>query len=105
MALVNTIPKLLALIVAEDIIYLMEAHTLLPANHFGGRPGHTTAHLLVDKVKVAWWQRQVASALFLNIEGAFPNAVMDRLLHNLRKRRIPERYVAFIGSMLMGAAC
>ena len=102
MALVNTIVKLLTSIVAEDIIYLMEAHTLLPANHFGGQPGHTTAHLLVDKVKVAWWQRQVASALFLNIEGAFPNAVTDWLLHNLRKWRIPERYVAFIGSMLMG---
>ena len=59
-------------------------------------------HLLVDTVKAAWWRRQVVSALFLDIEGAFPNVATDQLLHNLRKWRIPERYVAFIGSMLMG---
>ena len=59
-------------------------------------------YLLVNTVKAAWQRRQVVSALFLDIEGAFPNAVTDRLLHNLRKQRIPERYVALIDSMLTG---
>ena len=40
-------------------------------------------HLLVNKVKNAWRNRRVASALFLDVEGAFPNAVTDRLLHNM----------------------
>jgi len=35
-------------------------------------------------------------------QGGILNAVMEQLLHNLRKQRIPERYVAFIESMLMG---
>jgi hypothetical protein len=34
------------------------------------------------------------------MEGAFPNAVTDRLLHNLRKRRIPRVYVDFIKQLL-----
>ena len=56
----------------------------------------------MDTVKAAWHRKQVVSALFLDIEGAFPNAVTEWLLHNLRKRRIPERYVVLISSMLTG---
>jgi len=104
-ALVNTTAKLLSSIVAEDISHLTEKHQLLPKNHFGGRPGRSTSdslHLLVDTVKAAWCRKQVASALFLDVEGAFPNAVTDRLLHNLRKRQVPEMYVIFISNMLTG---
>jgi len=104
-ALVNTIAKLLSSIIAEEVVHLTEKHLLLPVNHFGGRPGRTTTdslHLLVDTVKAAWRWMQVVSALFIDIEGAFPNSVTERLLHNLRKRRIPERYVGLIGNMLTG---
>ena len=103
--LVNTIAKLLSSIMAEDIVHLTEVHSLLPANHFGGRPGQATSdslRLLVDTVKAAWWRKQVISALILDIEGAFPNAVTVCLLHILRKHRIPERYVVFVNSMLTG---
>ena len=104
-ALVNTIAKLFSAIVAEDIIHLTETYQLLPAHHFGGRPGRTTTdslHLLVDTIKAAWRRKQVVSVLFLDIEGAFPNAVTERLLHNLRTRRIPETYVQLIYHMLTG---
>jgi ribonuclease HI len=103
-ALSNTMAKLLSAIIAEDITYLAEKHQLLPANHFGGRPGRTTTdsiHLLVDTIKAAWRRKQVASVLFLDVEGAFPNAVPERLLHNLRSRRVPEKYVIFVKNMLM----
>ena len=56
----------------------------------------------MDTVKAAWRRKQVVAALFLDIEGAFPNAVTERLLYNLRTRRIPEVYVAFIENMLTG---
>src|SRR6266481_2171460 len=91
-ALVNMMEKLLSSIIVEDITHLVEKHQLLPANHFGGCPGCNmtdSLHLLVDTIKAAWRRKQVVSALFLNIEGAFPNAVTARLLHNMRKRRIP----------------
>ena len=34
------------------------------------------------------------------MEGAFPNAVTDRLIHNLRRRRILMVYVAFVKQLL-----
>jgi len=61
---------------------------LLPANHFGGRPGRTTSdalHILVHKIKETWHAGKVAAVLFLDIEGAFLNAAPTRLVHNLRK--------------------
>lgn len=42
----------------------------------------------------------MASVLFPDVEGAFPNAVLDRLIHNLRRRRIPGIYVDFIRQIL-----
>ena len=104
-ALVNTITKLLSTIIAEDIMHLTEAHQLLLAHHFGSRPGRTTTdslHVLVNTVKAAWRHKQVVSALFLDIEGTFPNAIMECLLHNLRTRRILEMYVQLIQNMLTG---
>jgi hypothetical protein len=47
-------------------------------------------------------ERSVVSILFLDVEGAFPNAVTDRLIHNLKRRRIPEQYIRFIRQLLTG---
>lgn len=38
--------------------------------------------------------------LFLNIEGAFPNAVNKRLEHNLKTRRVSSKVVKFIHNLL-----
>ena len=103
--LLCTMAKVLTAIVAEDVSQLVEKHQLIPANHFGGRPGRTTTdalHYLVYKIKDAWRKGKVASLLFFHIEGAFPNAVTDRLIHNLQKHRIPEAYVNFIHQLLDG---
>ena len=77
-ALLNTMGKLLTAIISEQLTYYTERHSLLPPTHFGGRPGRTMTdalHTLIYKIKDAWRKRQVASVLFLDIEGAFPNAV------------------------------
>ena len=102
-ALLNTLCKVLTALMAELMTYYTETHQLLPALHFGGRPGRTTLdaiHLLVHKIKDAWRKRQVTAVLFLDIEGAFPNAVTSRLLHSMRKRRLPEKLITFAGLML-----
>jgi hypothetical protein len=49
----------------------------------------------------AWRHKHIVSVLFLDIEGAFRNAVTKRLLHNMRRRRIPEEYVKLVENMLM----
>jgi len=42
-ALLNTMWKVITAIIANHITYVTEKHQLLPANHFGGCPGRTTA--------------------------------------------------------------
>lgn len=104
-ALLNTMWKVLAAVVADQISYLSEKYQLIPAHHFGGRPGRTTTdavHLVAHKIKSSWRQGNVTSVLFLDVEGAFPNAVPARLEHNLRRRRIPRKYTDFIAGMLDG---
>jgi hypothetical protein len=102
-ALLSTMGKLLTAVVAERLTYILEKHQLLPHTHFGGRPGRSTTdslHLLEATVKNAWRSHKVASALFLDIEGAFPNAVTKRLIHNMRMRRIPGDIVSFTERVL-----
>jgi hypothetical protein len=87
-ALVSTSAKVLMAIVAEDIGWLAELHQLLQKTHFGGRPGRSTTdaiHYLVQRIKEAWRNGKVVSVLFLDMEGAFPNTVTDRLVYNLKK--------------------
>lgn len=102
-ALLNTTGKLLTAVVADQLTYVLEHHHLLPNTHFGGRPGRSTTdslHLLEETVKNAWRSHKVASVLFLDIEGAFPNAVTTRLIHNMRMRRIPREIVQFTERLL-----
>ena len=104
-ALLNTTAKILSALVAERTSYLLEAHNLLPNTHFGGRPGRSTTdslHLLETTVRHAWRQGNVVSALFLDIEGAFPNAVTDRLIHNMRMRRLPKAITTYTERLLRG---
>ena len=104
-ALISTMAKILTAIVAENLSRVVEQHQLLPKTHFGGRPGRSTAdavHYLVDKVCTAWRSNRVVSVLFLDVEGAFPNAVTSRLVHNLKRRRIPSAIVRFVKLLLIG---
>lgn len=87
-ALLNTMWKALAGVIAEQLTYYTEKYHLLPDHHFGGRPGRTTTdaiHLLTYRTKDAWRKKKVASVLFLDIEGAFPNAVPEKLVRNMRR--------------------
>lgn len=103
--LLDTIGKLLSALVAADLSYLAEKHGLLPKGQFGGRAGRNTTdamHMVELLIKDAWRNGKVAVALFLDVQGAFPNTVKDQLLHNLRERRIPKVYVKLIDRMLTG---
>jgi len=104
-ALLSTLSKVFTAIIAKNVMRMVEKGRLLPDNHYEGRPGRMTTdavHMLTDKIKKVWIKGKVVSILFLDVEGAFPNAVTDRLIHNLRKRRIPEAYVQVIWQILDG---
>ena len=53
----NTLGKVLESIIMELINYLTETHELLPAHHFGGRPGQTTEDMMLilsESIYTAW---------------------------------------------------
>ena len=94
--LLDMLGKLFSVLVAGDLSYLAEKHGLLPVTQFSSRPGRCTTdtmHLIVHKIKDAWRAKKVASILFLDIQAAFLNTVKDRLLHNMKSRRVPTTYI------------
>ncbi len=103
-ALLNTLVKVLEAVVASRITALSEEHGLLPPQHMGARPGRSTdtaLDMLVKQIHAAWQADDgVASSLSLDMTGTFNRVVPVRLLHNLRKRCIPQWLVDFISSFL-----
>jgi hypothetical protein len=57
-------------------------------------------HVVVHKVKDTWRTGKVASALFLDVQGAFPNTVKDQLIHNMKLRHVPLCYTKLAECMI-----
>jgi hypothetical protein len=105
-ALLNTIGKVMDAVVARRLSYLVETYHVLPPTHMGGRKHRSTEHALhavTAKIYEQWnngKDGQVASLLLLDVSGAFDNVSHQRLLHNLRKRKVDESTVRWIASFL-----
>ena len=103
--LLNSIAKILSSIVSEDLVHLAETHHLLPDNHFGGCSGRSTTDsvmLTIHWTFEKWRKGLVVSGLFLDISGAFSNAVIARVIHNMRQRQIPIEYTQWITRHMAG---
>ncbi len=104
-ALLNTIGKVLEAIMARRISDLAEDANLLPDEQYGARPGRSAEDALLDlkeQVSAIWERmpRAVISILSLDVSKAFDRVSHRRLLHNLSKRKIPERIVTWVSSFL-----
>ena len=104
-ALLNTLGKVLESLVAGRISALAERHSLLPDEQYGARPGRSTEDALLnlqETIQAEWTKtpRAVISILSLDVSKAFDRMSHERLLHNLRKRRIPELLVYWVKSFL-----
>ena len=87
-ALENTIGKILESVMADTLSYLTEKYELLPAQHYGGRPGRTAEDammILSENIHEAWKIGEIYSAVFMDVAGAFNNVHHERLIHNMRK--------------------
>src|SRR5271155_1576699 len=90
-------------IVAEMISYLTEDHELLSAHRFEGRPGRITEDAMIissETMQAIWKKLEIYFAVFMDVAGAFNNEHHDRLIHNLRKRRIRKYIAKWISSFL-----
>ena len=102
-ALENTLGKVMESIITEILSYLTETHELLPPQHYGGRPGRSAEDALMilsENIHQAWREKKIYTAIFMEIAGAFNNVHHERLIHNLRKRRIPQKLTSWIASFL-----
>ncbi len=102
-ALLNTLGKALEAIVADRLAYLADTYGLLPSRHTGGRKLASTdhaIHFLLQQIHHAWSEDKVASLLLLDVSGAYDNVSRERLLHNLRKRRVSPKIVGWVASFL-----
>lgn len=105
-ALLNTMGKLLERVMARKITQLAEAHGLLPESQMGARPGRsaeTALQIITESIHTIWGlpgPQQVATLLSLDISGAFDHVSHERLLHNLRKRKLPPVITRWVASFL-----
>ena len=58
--------------------------------------------LVTHKVKDAWRSGKVASALFLDVQGVFPNTVKEQLIHNMCMRCVPTCFINIVAASLTG---
>ncbi|EDN04471.1 predicted protein [Histoplasma mississippiense (nom. inval.)] len=101
--LLSTLGKALEAIIANRLAYIADVYRLLPSRHTGGRKLASTEHamhFLLQQIHQAWSEGKVASLLLLDVSGAYDNVSQQRLLHNLRKRRVSERIIGWIESFL-----
>jgi hypothetical protein len=57
---------------------------------------------VVHKIKGAWQCGKVAAALFLDIQGDFPNTIKEQLIHNMQMQRVPECFINIVLLSLTG---
>ena len=103
----NTLGKVLEALQGRRLSDLAEKYGLLPEEQMGARRNRSTEsalELLTDSVHMAWGTNgnNVASLLCLDIAGAFDKVSHARVLHNMRKKGIPERMVTWVESFLGG---
>jgi len=58
--------------------------------------------LVTHRIKEAWRSKKVTAALFLNVQGVFPNTVKEQLIHNMRMRHVPKCFTNLADRMLSG---
>ncbi|KAF4944619.1 hypothetical protein FSARC_14621, partial [Fusarium sarcochroum] len=98
-SLLSTLGKILEAVVADRISYAVEAHGLLPTNHFGARKRRSAEQALLlfqEQVYKAWRNRKVVSLVSFDVKGAYNGVFKDRLLQRLEARGIPKRLVKWI---------
>jgi hypothetical protein len=95
--------KVLESIVATRLRDLAENNGLLPESQYGARPNRSTETALfqiTERIKVIQQHNLIPSILALDVQKAFDNVSHPRLIHDLRKRRIPLKLTEWIKSFL-----
>ena len=102
-ALLNCMGKVLEKIMATRLSWLVEKHQLLYRDQVGGRPQRSAVDAvmaLVHHVESANRQNLVASALFMDVKGAFDHVSSRRLQVTMTELGLPTPLIAWVQSFL-----
>ncbi len=104
-ALLNTLSKILKFIIFEHLQNVVKAYDLISDIQMKAhkhRLINTTLQLITEKIHTVWSdiRRRVVSLLSLNEKNAFNNVTYDRLLHNMKKRRVFRLLLKFVKNFL-----
>ncbi|KAJ3562483.1 hypothetical protein NP233_g9541 [Leucocoprinus birnbaumii] len=101
--LLECMGKVLEKVVAKRLTYLVGRYSLISGAQFGGRANSSTvdaALTFIHDVHWAWSQSLVTSVLTFDMKGYFDFVNHNRLLAELKNRRIPLEYVKWTASFL-----
>ncbi len=84
---------------------LTKAHDLLPASQMSGRKSRsceTVLELLTEQIHTIWnmSKDKIATLLSMNVAEAYDHVSRERLLHNLKKRRISTWIVTWTDNFM-----
>ena len=102
-ALLNTIGKVLEIVLTKKVTKIAENNSLLPKCQIGNKKGrliNTALELLLEQVYTIWGLKKVASMLSLDIARAFDTVNHIRLLENFRAKGLPRQLIQMIRSFL-----
>ncbi len=103
--LLNTLEKVLKSVIARRISDLTKTYDLLPASQMSERKSRsceTVLKLLTKQIHTIWnmSKDKIATLLSMNVVEAYDHVSRERLLHNLKKRRISAWIVAWADSFM-----
>ena len=101
--LLECLSKVLERIIAKQLTFLAGKYDLVPTNQFGGRSNSSTSDTMLtftSDIQTAWNHGKVTTALTFDIKGYFDFINHKCLLYELRRKRIPIKYVCWVSSFL-----
>lgn len=97
------IKKVFESILILKLNYIVKKHNLLLDIHFGNKKtklSNDVMYILIKRIYVVWKRKEIITILFLNIFETFDNVFHEKLLHNLKKRRMFTNLIKYIISFV-----
>jgi len=101
-SLLSTMAKLFEKLILKRLKPILDRNNLIPSHQFGFRNKHSTVeqvHRVTDVIEKSLENKNVCSAVFLDVAQAFDRVWHEGLLHKLRFL-LPDQYYQLIKSYL-----
>ena len=95
----NTMNKIMKIIMTSRLSYATEKHEFLSRNQFENKQKvfiEHVLHFIIERIHTIWVNDEITIMLLLNVTKVYDNVCHFRLFHNLKKRRIENNSLRWI---------